>query len=585
MRRPLSASQTTRLVLVSAGLVQGLVYFLAHELWPEDPVTKALLVAPVFFVSVAAVIVHLAWTGRDITRLATLAAVIPASFAILGFLVWSQVPAEDAPYQLDESRIPMSIAATALAVYVLLPFVQIYQKSGQRVYRYAELFHHSWTNLYILAIAGAVTWAFWLIIILWFQLFKLIDITLFEDVFTHAAFVSMGLAAVFGYGVALGRESERVTSTLRSLTLVVLRTLMPLLALIALLFLVSLPFTGLQPLWDTGHASAVLLSLIGLTILLCNGVYQDGTGSLPYDRWVRHGVEAALLGLPIYAGITFYALALRIGQYGLSPIRFYAVVLTTLAALYAIGYAAAVLKGRGQWMQLLQRVNLAAAWVLVATAIAVHTPLLDPIAWSARNQLTRLVEGRVAAQQFDYGFLRFRLGRTGWESLAELEQLSEHPEIAAIRAEVAAAREAESYRDLATRPTVLLTEENLEFIAPAEPYPQDLVSFIATDITRNQADGCIEARDCVVFAVALDGDSDDEYVVVLSGDTDYAILAYDRNEDGNWQRLGRLMRSGPARELPDRAVFLDSLRLVGFTPVEVPYRDLEIGEITLRLRQ
>ena len=386
MKTPLSASQTTRLVLASTGLVQGFIYFLAHELWPEDPATKALIVAPVFFVSVAAVIVHLAWTGRDIKRLATLAAVIPAVFAILGFLVWSQVPADGAPYQLDESKIPLSIAGTVLAVYVLLPFIQIYQKSGQRTYPYSELFQHSWTNLYILAIGGAVTWAFWLIIMLWFQLFKLIDITLFENVFTHAAFVSMGLTTVFGYGVALGRESERVTSTLRSLTLVILRTLMPLLALIALLFLVSLPFTGLQPLWDTGHASAVLLSLIGLTILLSNGTYQDGAGGLPYERWVRHGVEAALLGLPIYAGITFYALALRIGQYGLSPIRFYGVLLTTIAALFAIGYAAAVLRRHGNWLEHVQRVNMAMAGVLVAGAITLNTPLLDPVEWSARNQ-------------------------------------------------------------------------------------------------------------------------------------------------------------------------------------------------------
>jgi hypothetical protein len=572
-------------VLASTGLVQGCVYFLAHEAWPEDPTAKALIVAPVFFVSVAAAIVHLAWTGTAIKRLATLAAVIPAVFAILGFWVWSHVPAAAAPYRLDESRIPLSIAGTVLAVYVLLPFVQIYQKTGRRTYPYSELFQHSWTNIYILAIGGAVAWAFWIIIVLWFQLFKLIDITLFEDVFTHTAFVSMALAAVFGYGVALGRESERVTSTLRSLTLVILRTLMPLLALIALLFLVSLPFTGLQPLWDTGHASAVLLSLIGLTILLSNGVYQDGTGDLPYERWVRHGVEAALLGLPIYAGITFYALALRIAQYGLSPSRFYGVLLTTWAALYAIGYAAAVLKRRGKWMEPVQRVNMTMAWVLVTSALAAHTPILDPVAWSARNQFARLAEGRVAAQEFDYAFLRFRLGRAGWERLAELEQLTEHPEFAAIRDGVAVAREAESYRELATRATVLLTEDDLELIALAEGFPQGLVSFVATDITRDQTNGCIEGRNCVVFPAALDGDGDNEYVVVLSGGTDYAILAYDRTEDGAWQRIGRLTRLGPDGELPEREVFLDSLRLLGFTPVEVPYRDLEVGEIRLRLRQ
>ena len=585
MNLQLSASHKTRLTLAAVGLVQGLVYYLAHDFWPEDPTAIALTVAPVFFVSVATVIIHLSWTGSDLRRLATIAAVGAAVFAILAFWVWHQLPSEGALYRGDDERMPTLIMGTAMAVYVLLPFIQIYQVSGKREYRYVDLFHYSWNNFYILAIGGLLVGAFWSIIFLWYELFKLIDVTFFEDVFTHAAFVSMSLTTVFGYGVALGREREKIINTLRGITIAVFRTLMPLLALIALLFLVSLPFTGLQPLWDTGHASAVLISLVGLTILFFNGIYQDGTGDPPYDRRVRIGVSAAIVSLPIFTAIAFYALTLRIGQYGLTPSRAYGILFTLAAALYAIGYAIAVFRRRGAWMETVQQVNMGMSWVVVACVIAIHSPVLDPLSLSASSQFDRLSEEKVDAREFDYGFMRFRLGHAGYDKLADMEQLSDHPQIALIRERVEATRAAESYREILAQPTILLTVDDISQLDPDHSLPEDLLQAVASSITRNQTHDCKEESACLIARVMLDGDDDYEYLFVLSGLDDYEILAYDRNGEGEWEKIGEMHRIGPDRELPNRPAFLDTLRLQGAIPVEVPYKDLEIGEIRLRLRQ
>jgi hypothetical protein len=585
MRLSLSDNQTTRAVLAAVGLVQGFVYFLAYEFWPDDPSAAAFAVAPVFFVSVAVLIIDLSWTGSDVKRLAALTAVPTTVFTILAFWVWRQIPGSEAPYRFDDSRIPSLIFGAAMAIYVLLPFLQTYQKSGRREYPYDSLFRHSWNNLYIVGIALLLTGAFWSIIFLWYELFKLIDVTFFEDVFTSAPFVSISLTTVFGYGMALGRESERVTSTLRGFSLAVLRTLMPLLALIALLFLVSLPFTGLQPLWDTGHASAVLLSLIGFTILFLNGVYQDGTGEPPYDRPVRLGVEAALIGMPIYSAITFFALGLRIGQYGLTPPRFYGVVLTVGVALYSIGYATAVVRRSGAWMGLIRPVNMWMVWVIVATVIVVHTPLLDPFTLSANDQFRRLADEEIDASEFDYGFLRFQLGQAGWQKLNELEQLSDHPQAAMIRERVAAARAADSYRELRVRPTVLLSDDDITILEPTTSLPDSLLDLIASDLSRDQTNTCIENKDCVIFGAPLDRDPEYEYFLVLSGDSRFRILAYDRTADGDWERIGELQRAGPEDSLTARAAFLDSLRVLGTTPIDTPYQDLMVGEMRLQLRR
>jgi len=585
MDSQLLINRRTRLTLAAVGLVQGLVYYLAHEFWPEDPTAAALTVAPVFFVSVAAVIIHLSWTGSDLKRLATLTAVCAAVFAILAFWVWLQLPGEGAPYRGDDERMPTLIMGTAMAVYVLLPFIQVYQVSGKREYRYVDLFHYSWNNFYILAIGGLLVGSFWSIIFLWFELFKLIDVTFFEDIFTHAAFVSMSLTTVFGYGVALGREREKITNTLRGITLAVFRTLMPLLALITLLFLVSLPFTGFQALWDTGHASAVLLALVGLTILFFNGVYQDGTGDPPYDRRIRIGVSAAIAGLPIFTAIAFYALTLRIGQYGLTPSRTYGILFTLVAALYAIGYAIAVLRRHGAWMETVQQVNMGMSWVVVACVIAVHTPLLDPLILSADNQFKRLSQERVDALEFDYGFMRFQLGHAGYDRLAEMEQLSDHPEMALIRERIEATRAAESYREVLAQPTILLSESDITTLYPEQPLPDGLFPSVAGSISRDQTRDCKEESDCLIAPVALDEDNDYEYLFILSGLNDYEILAYDRNSEGVWERIGEMHRVGPNGELPNRPAFLDTLQLQGAMPVEVPWRDLKIGEILLRLEE
>jgi hypothetical protein len=581
----LSASHKTRLVLAATGLVQGLVYYLAHEFWPEDPTAIALTVAPVFFVSVATVIIHLSWTGSDLRRLAMIAAVGAAVFAILAFWVWQQLPSEGALYRGDDERIPTLIMGTAMAVYVLLPFIQIYQTSGKREYRYVDLFHYSWNNFYILAIGGLLVGAFWSIIFLWYELFKLIDVTFFEDVFTHAAFVSMSLTTVFGYGVALGREREKIIDTLRGITIAVFRTLMPLLALIALLFLVSLPFTGLQPLWDTGHASAVLISLVGLTILYFNGIYQDGTADPPYDRRVRIGVSAAIVSLPIFTAIAFYALTLRIGQYGLTPSRAYGILFTLAAALYAIGYAIAVFRRRGAWMETVQQVNMGMSWAVVACMIAVHTPLLDPLTLSADNQFKQLSQETVDALEFDYGFMRFRIGHAGYDKLADLEQLSDHPEIALIRERIEATRAAESYREILAQPTILLSESDITVLYPEHPLPDGLFPSMAGSITRDQTRQCKDEGDCLITPVALDGDDDDEYLLILSGLNDYEILAYDRNDEDEWEKVGEMHRVGTDLELPNRPAFLDTLNLQEATPIEIRWRDLEIGGILLRLEE
>ncbi len=579
----LSEDMRTRVTLAAVGLVQGFVYYLSYEFWPDGVGQRAVVAAVLFFVSGFALILQLSWTGKDVKRQLVVTTVAPLVFALVAFWVWLQIPIGEVPYRSDEIRAPSWIAGAVAALFLITPFIQIFLRTGRRVYPYEELFSGFWNNLFTVAIGGMVIGAFWAVILLWSELFKLIDVTFFEDVFTGAAFVCLSLATVFGYALALGREWEKLAATSRNVLLSVLKALMPLLAIIALLFLVSLPFTGLQPLWDTRHASATLLALIGVTILFFNGAYQDGLGDPPYSPSIRRLLEAALVAIPVLAAITFYALYLRIDQYGLTLGRFYGVLFAAAGMLCGLGYAVAVFRKSGAWMDAVPKVNMRMAWMVVVCAVLSHTPLLDPLRWSARNQFRRISAGDVDAAEFDFGYLRFELGHIGFEMLERIEGLTDHPQANIIAERINTTREAESYADVRPQPETLLDASDIFSLDTTTAPPDSLVQYVVTHLTQFQADACEANGDCTLFPVNLDNDEALEFVLLLSGDQNYSMLAFDQGTDGKWMQAGQLWRYNRGVRLPPRTTLLEALRQNGASTEEAVYRDLVIGELRLRV--
>lgn len=129
---------------------------------------------------------------------------------------------------------------------------------------------------------------------------------------------------MFGLGIALSRENEKIIHALRSPALSLCVFLLPLFAAIVVLFLGTLPFTGMALLWKTGFGVSLLLTLVTLGILFVNGVFQDGTEGPPYRGPLRLLIAASILGLPAMGCLASYAVWLRYEQYGLTPDRFFA---------------------------------------------------------------------------------------------------------------------------------------------------------------------------------------------------------------------------------------------------------------------
>lgn len=310
----------------------------------------------------------------------------------------------------------------AIAVFVSLPWWQHRLDHGSWRAPYADLFERAWQNGLTLALAVAFTGLTWMLLWLCAALFALVDIQFFRQLFREAAFVALTTGALFGFGVLIGRTQHRAIQMTRQVLFAVGRGLLPLLAVIALLFVVTLPFTGLEPLWRTRSAASLLLTLVLLLVTFTNAVYQHDSAQAPYPRWLCRVVDASLLTLPVYAALALYAMGLRIAQYGFTPDRVWALLIALLVAGYALGYALAALRRQGRWLQTLEPVNRWMCWAVLACALLGNSPLLDPARISANSQLARLQAQAPEISGDDAMTLRFGLGRHGVDALKAMQQ-------------------------------------------------------------------------------------------------------------------------------------------------------------------
>ena len=466
----------------------------------------------------------------------------------LPLAVWAGWNSTGAP-GLDSGAVLAPFGITlAIGLFVALPWLQCRLAHGHWRAPYTELFEHAWQNTLTLALAALFTGICWAVLQLWGSLFALVKITFFRELFREDAFIHLATGAMAGLGILIGRTQHRPVQVARQILFAVFKGLLPLLAFIAVLFIASLPFTGLEPLWSTRSAAAILLSVVLLLVVFINAVYQDGEGPRPYPAWLRRMVEAGLLVLPLYALLALYAMFLRIQQYGWTSERFWAGLIAVVATGYAFGYAWAVLRSRQAWLQPLRRVNMALSWVVVGLAVLANSPLLDPFRLSVSSQVERMQAAAPAIEHGDLEHLRFELGRRGYlalQSLRDSPAFAGHAEtITAMdrmlkrnhrwRSELTEeARERERLRDAG------LLREHIALaagtVADDEAWWQALLSE-----ELQPADCLLPGSDCVVLRRDLDADDSDEFLLCQVHDALRVECQVHAYEAGLWRNAGEV---------------------------------------------
>lgn len=360
------------------------------------------------------------------------------SAAVLAFVGWFT-----AAYNKGGEIAEYPFLAGIFALLIAAPLFQTVRDEGAWRFPYARLHIHVWTDAVIGAASLAFTGISFLLAMLIGQLFDLIGITFFSELLREDWFAAMLAGFAFGAALGLLRERDALVATLQKLVLIIFSVLAPVLAFALCGFLLSLPFTGLSPLWASGvPTTPVLLFAAAGAAGLINAVIGDGKSDGSQNRVLRG--SALLLScciLPL-AAIAAISMGVRIEQYGFTPDRIWGLLAVVVASIYGVAYLvsavkAALAKALLDWDDHIRPANVRIALGVCGLALFLALPVLDFGAMSARDQLARLKAGVTEAQKFDWRAMAFDFGPKGRAALALLAKTGSAEQQKAAKAALA----------------------------------------------------------------------------------------------------------------------------------------------------
>lgn len=555
---------------IATGLVQGALLWALTEaadnkVWPatSGPLFGVLAAIALFtpFVILAGVA---EMRRRNIAIWALAVAVV---VALLGLHDLTR----RASFEVVEWLTPQMMVFTAAGLFIAHHLLEAGDLDDRLIARFPTYFDLAWKHGVQLVMALGFVGVFWIVLMLGGALFKLIGVNFVEDLIRKGWFAIPASTTMFAAAVQLTDVRQGLIRGIRTVALTLLSWLLPVLVFLSGAFMATLPFTGLDVLWKTRSAAAILLSASAIMIILINAAYQDGAPDTPTPWLLRWAARIGGVLLIPLVGVAAYAIGLRIGQYGLTPDRIIAAACVLAGAVYAVGYGlAAVLPG--MWMKALELTNVIGAFVTLALLLALFSPIADPARLSVNDQMARLAAGRITPARVDYSFLRFHGEVYGMAALDRLvAQGGEAGRLAkAARAET---REYEAPTRL-TDATPASRRRNITVepggqVLPAAFYDQAWTARDAMAIPS-----CLTTLDrdmCTAFTVDLNDDGKVEVVVDQGAMTVFGVGA-----DGRWARIGALSPN----DCPSRLQGLKDGQITSAPPL---WRDLVIAGARYRL--
>lgn len=543
---------------LAIGLVQGVLLWLARSI-TENGIKFALVTA----VLVGGI--NLLLLGDNVRQRGTGWLVLGLTAVMSAISAW--VFWEGGEQWRSSSWLTGSWTCFAVVItYICTAFILSWPTREGRYPRYEDLFRHAWDTVFIVLLGLLLNGVFWALILLWGSLFKMLGIVALNKVFSTDGFIYISTAMVFALGLKMGRDNDRVIGLLRGILLTLCRFLLPLGALIALVFTFALPFTGLEPIWDTGYSTPIMVCLVAVNLFLLNGVVQDGEHEIGYPTWLLRMIDLCLLCLPVLVVLAGYSTWLRIEQYGLTPSRLLAMLLVAVMLVHSLAAAWAVVLPQRQWLWRLRVSNPVIALLSVLLLLAIHTPWFSPLQFSAQNQVNRVLSGKSSVETFDADTLRYRLGPPGKQAFEALRAQVEQGQVLSASA-----------RD------VLLKRLKDADMGNGVRAPNDRVlEWIGPEVEGSEQFGepgiggqpCW-APGCVLWAVDLNQDGQMEVLQLPKQKWSDPLYFFTRDAQGRWKRAGTYEGGDSPLEM------IEQIREGQVKVVKPRYQALQIGSTEL----
>ncbi|MEE3627236.1 hypothetical protein UCD39_25185 [Nitrospirillum sp. BR 11752] len=453
---------------------------------------------------------------------------------------------------------------------------------------YVRHFDTAWKQGVQAALTGVFVAVFWLTLHLGAGLFELLKITFFRRLIEHDWFALPATTLAMATAIHVTDVQPALIRGARTLALTLFSWLLPLLVVIVVGFLGSLPFLSLAPLWNTHFSCGLLLATAALLIFLINCCYQDGAAertTILAKRWA--GSVGALTLAPLVT-LAAWALGLRVGQYGWTPQRVDAAIITLGISAYTAGYVVAVLRAPRpsgpHWLRRLETTNHLTAHFALVLLLALLTPLADPARLMVVSQMARLRSGVVAPTDLDVTALRFDGARWGRDALMTLRQATdsrwsaEQTDTLHANANTALTKDNRYLLEGALKHPV--TAPNLASrikVYPAgQSLPPDFLQAYGALKQRQGYGGCVIAGNgpCNAYLISVQTGGP---VAVLMEDGYAAAVVFERDGQNAWHQTGTI------RDLTGCDRVRDALQRGDAAPVPPNRPDLLVAGVRLHI--
>lgn len=556
------------------GFLQGvLLYFLylsmSYNTWPA---TNGLIFKPLLVIFIFVPFIVIQGLGHFQKRIFPL---WPLGLTLLLTILayhhaWSQTyPFDEAYRQFFSWKFFLLVGFGLFIAQSLI----LSSSQDQRFFaNYTTYFDVAWKFAVQLVLVLIFVGLFWALLNLGAELFSAIGLTFLKTLIAKNWFYFPATTLMVTAALHITDVQTSMVRGIRSIVLTLLSWLLPLMTLLASGFLFSLLFVGTTQFFQTRYAASILLASTIWLIILINAVYQDGKreDKLPKVLNFSGKIASAIL-LPLVL-LACYALYLRVAQYGWTESRISAAMSLIILSCYAIGYGIAVLRP-GPWLQTIEKWNVATSFLILLMLVLMLSPIADPDRLAVANQVSRLKTGAVAAEKFDYDYLRIGSHRYGADALAELKNFKEGPKASLIR----------EYANKVLSMNALSQPSQISLAARITVYPTGKTlpaSFLAQDFLKPQSGilpTCLTQKThCDAWLVDINHDGKEEIILL----DDIKFTAFQEN-DKQWKAVGTWFAPYNCYRLVESAR-KEGLKFVA--PV-VLLPDLEVAGVRLRFMQ
>jgi|GEM_PF-3381400 len=243
------------------------------------------------------------------------------------------------------------------------------------LFNYPALFNGVWESIIKIAITCGFSLVCHSLLMLWSQLFIVINLSFFQKIFTTTWFLAWSTVFFASIGLYIASKNQIIINKLLNIILTACRLLVPAIAIATLIFIalaVVMQFTAMHQF----RAGPTFMFMALISIIVINGLLQSTLTLTPYTKGLQWVVNAFVILLPLFP-LTLLYTVIFINE---NPITihniFYNPLFTynLLLAIYTLCYSVSFAFRQHSWLFTLKMTNIVMGVVLIMLCLSLNNP-------------------------------------------------------------------------------------------------------------------------------------------------------------------------------------------------------------------